>query len=277
VFVIIFLSTSVLQAFAFTNAMASPGNTLTGRGTQFYIQFIEPSTFSSVTELDVTFPPGTGFAATTTIGLLQGLPTTGTVTQSGTTIMYTFAATSIAANTKVEALVAKVSNTGTTGAQTITYTLKNGATTLDTGTAPFQLQSPLIGSNFQLNFGNTEFGSHPCSVTITQSSYLVKHEPKISMINYLNGRTVYGQLAFADADPHLGEIDLFPYNFIPTGFMHADGSLLPISTNTALFSLLGTTFGGDGITNFALPDLRCMEPPSMEYAVAMSGVFPSRS
>jgi microcystin-dependent protein len=54
----------------------------------------------------------------------------------------------------------------------------------------------------------------------------------------------------------VGEIRLFPYNFVPKGWAKCEGQLLPISQNTALFSLLGTTYGGNGTTNFALPDLR---------------------
>jgi microcystin-dependent protein len=56
--------------------------------------------------------------------------------------------------------------------------------------------------------------------------------------------------------PFLGEIDLVAFNFAPAGWEFCDGSILPISEFTALFSLLGTTFGGDGKTTFALPDLR---------------------
>ena len=63
-----------------------------------------------------------------------------------------------------------------------------------------------------------------------------------------------------DGDPWIGEIALVPYNFAPRGWAMCDGQLLPIAQNTALFSLLGTTFGGDGQTNFALPDLRGRAP-----------------
>lgn len=62
--------------------------------------------------------------------------------------------------------------------------------------------------------------------------------------------------AFAGQDPFIGEINYFAGNFAPRGWAFCDGQLLPISQNTALFSLLGTTYGGDGETNFALPDLR---------------------
>lgn len=58
------------------------------------------------------------------------------------------------------------------------------------------------------------------------------------------------------SNPLLGEIMPVGFNFPPRGWALCDGQLLPISSNTALFSLLGTTFGGDGRTTFALPDLR---------------------
>jgi microcystin-dependent protein len=60
----------------------------------------------------------------------------------------------------------------------------------------------------------------------------------------------------APMDPFLGEIRLFPYTFAPRGWAFCNGQILNIATNTALFSLLGTTYGGDGRTTFALPDLR---------------------
>jgi microcystin-dependent protein len=62
------------------------------------------------------------------------------------------------------------------------------------------------------------------------------------------------------SDPFIGQIILFAGNFEPSGWAFCDGRLLPISQNTALFSILGTTYGGDGITNFALPDLRGRVP-----------------
>ncbi|HEY0044433.1 MAG TPA: tail fiber protein [Allosphingosinicella sp.] len=58
------------------------------------------------------------------------------------------------------------------------------------------------------------------------------------------------------ADPFVAEIRIFPFNFAPKGWAFCDGQLLPISQNTALFSLLGTTYGGDGKSNFALPNLQ---------------------
>jgi microcystin-dependent protein len=62
------------------------------------------------------------------------------------------------------------------------------------------------------------------------------------------------------ADPFLAEIRIFPLNFPPKGWAFCDGQLLPISQNTALFSLLGTTYGGDGKSTFGLPNLQGSVP-----------------
>ncbi len=61
-------------------------------------------------------------------------------------------------------------------------------------------------------------------------------------------------------DPFVAEIRIFPFNFAPKGWAWCDGQLLPLSQNTALFSLLGTTYGGDGKSNFALPDMQGNAP-----------------
>jgi microcystin-dependent protein len=58
------------------------------------------------------------------------------------------------------------------------------------------------------------------------------------------------------ADPFVAEIRIFPFNFPPKGWAFCDGQLLPISQNTALFSLLGTTYGGNGKSTFALPNIQ---------------------
>ncbi len=62
------------------------------------------------------------------------------------------------------------------------------------------------------------------------------------------------------AEPFLSEIRIMSFNFAPKGWAMCNGQLLPINQNQALFSLLGTTFGGDGRVNFALPDLRGQVP-----------------
>jgi microcystin-dependent protein len=62
------------------------------------------------------------------------------------------------------------------------------------------------------------------------------------------------------SDPFLAEIRIFPFNFAPTGWALCDGQLMSISQNTALFSLLGTTYGGDGRSTFGLPNLQGQAP-----------------
>jgi microcystin-dependent protein len=62
------------------------------------------------------------------------------------------------------------------------------------------------------------------------------------------------------ADPFVAEIRIFPFNFAPKGWAFCDGQLLPLSQNTALFALLGTTYGGNGTSNFALPDMQGNAP-----------------
>lgn len=61
-------------------------------------------------------------------------------------------------------------------------------------------------------------------------------------------------------DPYIGEIKIFTGNFAPRGWATCDGQLLSISSNTALFSILGNTYGGNGTTTFGLPDLRGRVP-----------------
>src|ERR1700747_2639088 len=61
-------------------------------------------------------------------------------------------------------------------------------------------------------------------------------------------------------DPFVAEIRIFPFNFAPKGWALCDGQILPLTQNTALFSLLGTIYGGDGKGHFALPDLQGSAP-----------------
>ncbi len=76
--------------------------------------------------------------------------------------------------------------------------------------------------------------------------------------------------AKASADPLIGEIIMFAGNFAPRGWAFCDGQLLAISENSALFSILGTTYGGDGRTTFALPDLRGRVPISVGQGPGLS-------
>ena len=79
-------------------------------------------------------------------------------------------------------------------------------------------------------------------------------------------------------EPFLGQIQLFPYGFAPIDWLPCSGQILQISTNQALYSLLGTTFGGNGQTTFGLPDLRnAALGPYNQYYIALSGIYPSRN
>lgn len=78
-------------------------------------------------------------------------------------------------------------------------------------------------------------------------------------------------------EPFIGEIHLFPYSFTPQNWAPCEGQLMDIMQNNALFALLGTEFGGDGLATFALPDLRGKEPhPHVRYYIATFGLFPAR-
>lgn len=75
------------------------------------------------------------------------------------------------------------------------------------------------------------------------------------------------------ADPFVAEIRIFPFNFAPTGWALCNGQLLPISQNTALFSLVGTFYGGDGRSTFALPDLQGRAPMHQGQGPGLSERF----
>jgi microcystin-dependent protein len=72
------------------------------------------------------------------------------------------------------------------------------------------------------------------------------------------------------ATPFIAQVTLFPFNFAPKGWATCSGQLLPISQNTALFSLIGTFYGGDGRSTFALPDLRGRVPNGMGQGPGLS-------
>ena len=83
--------------------------------------------------------------------------------------------------------------------------------------------------------------------------------------------------AFAGAQPFIGEILTFASNFCPVGYLPTDGRLLPINTNTALFSLLGITYGGDGVSTFRLPNTKPNYTRSralLMQCIAVYGIYP---
>jgi microcystin-dependent protein len=72
------------------------------------------------------------------------------------------------------------------------------------------------------------------------------------------------------SDPFIGQITLFPYNFAPLGWADCSGQLLPVQQNPALFAVLGVAYGGDGKTNFALPNLNGRVPVGQGQATGAS-------
>lgn len=78
-------------------------------------------------------------------------------------------------------------------------------------------------------------------------------------------------------EPFIGQIQLFPYSFVPAQWRACDGSSVDIAQNQVLYALIGTTFGGNGTTTYNLPDLQGKAPAEgLTYCIAMSGIFPSR-
>src|SRR6187399_1192639 len=75
-------------------------------------------------------------------------------------------------------------------------------------------------------------------------------------------------------EPMVGQIELFAFSFAPVGFLPCNGQLMAIDENTVLYSLIGTTYGGDGKTTFALPTLAPVTPQGPGYYIAIFGVAP---
>lgn len=91
---------------------------------------------------------------------------------------------------------------------------------------------------------------------------------------------LFASLGPAHSQEHyLGQIQTFPYNFCPAGWAPLNGQLLKISQNTALFSLLGTMYGGDGLVEFALPlakPIYTLTGHPLLQCIALQGIFPAR-
>jgi microcystin-dependent protein len=79
-------------------------------------------------------------------------------------------------------------------------------------------------------------------------------------------------------DYYLGEVRAFPSGVVPRGWLACQGQLLPVNDNAALSSLLGTAYGGDGISTFALPKLDPLPAASgtLQYCIATQGFYPKR-
>ena len=81
------------------------------------------------------------------------------------------------------------------------------------------------------------------------------------------------------ADTYLGDVRAMSFNFAPQGWAPCKGQLLPVAQNRALFSLLGTTYGGDGQTNFGLPNLPgvpAQNGAALTYCICLNGSYPTQ-
>ncbi len=78
-------------------------------------------------------------------------------------------------------------------------------------------------------------------------------------------------------DYFLGQILVFPYDFVPMGFLLCNGQQLNVQQNSALYSLIGARFGGNGSTTFCIPNLQGAETvPGTAYYICNSGIYPAR-
>ena len=80
-------------------------------------------------------------------------------------------------------------------------------------------------------------------------------------------------------EPFVGEVSLLPYEFAPEEWMRCEGQLMPIAQHTALFSLIGNRFGGDGRTSFALPKMKPLPTEGgdkLGYFISIKGIYPRR-
>ena len=102
-------------------------------------------------------------------------------------------------------------------------------------------------------------------------------DPAATSFLALLGTSTNGAQASNGTDCTLGEIRLTAALNFTAGGVPANGQLLAISQNTALFALIGTAYGGNGQTTFQLPDLRALAPNQMTYSICIEGVFPSHS
>ncbi len=139
----------------------------------------------------------------------------------------------------------------------------NGVTTFS---LPDLRGRTIVGELFQLPVGATE---GQVQATLSNANLpaavggggqpLDNHEPSLVLIYMISLEGIFPSMVGGSIDPtqqYLGEVVAFAGSFVPDGWAEANGQLLPINQNTALFSLLGTTYGGDGRITFALPNLR---------------------
>lgn len=123
--------------------------------------------------------------------------------------------------------------------------------------------------------GGTLYKSKTCARHDTKLSWN-KSDPTADAFVGRFGASTGNAAAANGATCTLGQVLLSASPTVTAGGVPADGQLLSISQYTALFSLLGTTYGGNGTSTFALPDLRALAPNDMTYSICDTGVYPAR-
>jgi len=105
---------------------------------------------------------------------------------------------------------------------------------------------------------------------------MIKLCKKLSVMLVVIGIVFFTSMSEVSAMPFVGELKIVAFNFAPVGWLECEGQLLPIAEYETLFNLIGTTYGGDGMETFALPDLRGLEPyPGSRYCISIFGMYPS--
>ena len=195
--------------------------------------FLPPRMTTS--QRDAIASPATGL-------VIYNTTTAGLEFRNGNTWVTTNAAASISGTLAV--------SNGGTGATT----LAANSLLIGNGTSAVQTLAPNTNGNI-LYANGTNWLSKTLTINNAGNSIPFNHIQPYLAVNYCIATTGYYP-SRSGTDPFIGEIDIFGFNFAPTGWALCDGSLLPISQNAALFSLLGTNFGGDGVSTFRLPNLQ---------------------
>lgn len=133
--------------------------------------------------------------------------------------------------------------------------------------------NPLLGKNKEnrRNFMRKSAAALFGAVVLTKAEDLLSMTSKTGFI-YIkqNGEIINNYKPSAGIDPYIGEIAIFAFNYAPQGYAFCNGQLLSTTSYNSLFTILGTTYGGNGTTNFAVPDFRGKAPVSFGTGTGLS-------
>ena len=163
-----------------------------------------------------------------------------------------------------------VYNTATMAGLTPGYYYNSGSSGSPVWVRFGDLEKPMTAENLDLlSFDGTNWVAKRAVITNTGNNQAVNNMPPYLVLNYCIALVgIYPSRN--SSEPFLGEIELYGFDFAPRGFASCNGAMLSISSNTALYSLLGTIYGGDGRTTFGLPDLRGRVPINQGWGAGLS-------